>query len=424
MTNNNLHNNNLHKQRTVQREVRSLLQAARRLYNPVSEVSLNLSPWKPDDARAVRLASAWRTQAALSQAATAMRRVRMRAPEVRPDLTVKDKLQLDRNAITTLARFVNRYLDHDPEKLVSKVVKMTPMAALHTYGIRTWREVEDVLEHGAHDFEKVQVRFAQLTNGRGESYPDYQVATSGRGAPTYGICAEDQTGATVCTETDGDTFWTVLILYAIGGLIGWIGDNIEDWFNDTDDDTARAEIKKSSCNEIIGKPDPHWIDKFNAMIAGPTGDDDEIAILKVLNCLPCSRVKGVVNSIGVSDLMDEFHDVEWDLLVVRLQECGLVDLAKFDDDATRWFISQTPKAKLAQLSIKDIVALCWNLINGDCGDDDEAAIIRLIDCQHPCKIQKILKDYISFDDFDSGVDGEEWDELSLILWNALPSQCW
>src|SRR5262249_30285452 len=147
-------------------------------------------------------------------------------------------------------------------------------------------------------------------------------------------------------------------------------------------------------------------------------DEDEEAMLKVLGCLPCDRVKNVVNSIGVEDLMDEFEGTEWDKLVIRLQACGLIGFCDWDDDASRRFISQTSKAKLSPLSIESIVCLCRNLFSGDCGDDDEAAIIKLIDSQHPCKVKNILRNHITYSDFDDNVDGDEWTELSSILDSA------
>ena len=180
------------------------------------------------------------------------------------------------------------------------------------------------------------------------------------------------------------------------------------------------EIKELNYYQIAAKDNNHWISQFNAMINGPTGDEDENAMLKVLNCIPCDRVQMLVANWGVDDLMDEFQGAEWDKLVLRLQECGLVNFSEWDDDATRLFIKNTQGSKLALLSISDIVTLCKNLFDGFTGDDDEAAIIQLLKVQDPCKVQNILAYHIKFDEFDDEVDGDEWDQLQQILLFALP----
>jgi hypothetical protein len=293
---------------------------------------------------------------------------------------------------------------------------MTPQALLRSYGIRTWLEVEDMFAASARDLEKVGVRFIELAGESSDDSSRRHTRTTGEGHASYTIRTKDHaTGQVSREETDGNTFWTVVILVVIGRVIGWAGESARDWFNELADDEARVEINNSSCEEIVAKPDAHWIELFDAMMDGPTLDDDEAAMLKVLNCLPDSRVQTLVSHYGTHNLMDEFNGSAWDSLVARLQACGLVRFLDWDDDVTRWFVSHTPTSKLANLSINDIVILRKNLLDGAGGDDNEDALIRLIGCQHPCKVVKILLAHISFDGFDSGVAGEAWEALCSVL---------
>jgi hypothetical protein len=293
---------------------------------------------------------------------------------------------------------------------------MTPQALLRSYGIRTWLEVEDMFAASARNLEKVGVRFIELAGESGDDSSRRHTRTTGEGNASYTIRTKDHvTGQVSREETDGNTFWTVVIVVVIGRVIGWAGDDAGDWFNEIDGDEARVEINHSSCEEIVAKPDAHWIDLFDAMLDGPTLDDDEAAMLKVLNCLPCRRVQTLVSHYGTNNLMDEFNGSAWDSLLVRLQACGLVRFADWDDGVTRWFVSHTSTSKLANLPINDIVILRKNLLDGACRDDNEDALIRLISCQHPGKVVKLLLTHISLNGFDSGVNGAEWERLCSIL---------
>lgn len=219
--------------------------------------------------------------------------------------------------------------------------------------------------------------------------------------------------------SEDDANFLVKIIEFFIELIKSFGEWLVEQFNDTDDDYARDEIHGMKCHDIEAKSDAHWIVQFGYMISGPTGDDDELAMLKVLKCLSAERVKNIVHHFGLEDFMGEFQGDEWDALVIRLRECGLLSFADWDDDASRRYITKSSKSALAKLSIPDIVQLCYNMFSGSCGDDDENAIIRLISSQDICKIKLIVKaPYISIDQFDDNVDGEEWDTLSAILGKA------
>src|SRR5262249_15979165 len=57
---------------------------------------------------------------------------------------------------------------------------------------------------------------------------------------------------------------------------------LPDLFNQTDDDDARTRIAGASHEQIRDMDENELVSMINAMIDGPTGDDDEDAILKIL----------------------------------------------------------------------------------------------------------------------------------------------
>ena len=102
--------------------------------------------------------------------------------------------------------------------------------------------------------------------------------------------------------------------------------------------------------------------------------------------------------------------------MLRLQQCGLVDFADWDDDATRLFINRSDCATLNALTLTDIRRLILNMFSGSTGDDDEDAIVRLIGCL-PCGRRHTLMTLggMSEDDFDDSVDGSQWTSLRRLL---------
>lgn len=205
----------------------------------------------------------------------------------------------------------------------------------------------------------------------------------------------------------------VFIVVGIIILAHWL----EDLFNGTDDDQARDLINSSTCSQLSALSIEVRRQMLQAMIDGPTGDDDENAIARLLECSTCEDVSTLVSQVGgVDGLLAEFQGSEWDRLMLRLQQCGLVDFTDWDDDVTRQFINRSDCATLNALGLTDIRHLILNMFAGSTGDDDENAIIRLINCL-PCERRRELMRMsgMSYDDFDDEVDGSEWDRLDGLL---------
>ena len=201
----------------------------------------------------------------------------------------------------------------------------------------------------------------------------------------------------------------------VAGILA-LADAVEELLNATDDDNARNTVNRNTCEALNAMSTEAKIALINPMLSGPTGDEDERAILRLLHCSSCTQVDEVVNAIGLTHLLDEFHGDEWDWLMVRLRECGKVSFADWDDDATRLFINLADCSTLNSLRLADIRRLILNLFEGATGDDDELAIIKLVGCLS-CSQRQALMDMegTSFSDFDDNVDGEEWDTLRALL---------
>ncbi len=186
--------------------------------------------------------------------------------------------------------------------------------------------------------------------------------------------------------------------------------------NDTDDDDARGLINSSTCPELLARSNESWVDAIRKLLDGPTGDDDEQAINKLLGCLPCDRVTAVVNTVGRDNILDDIHGAEWDETMELMQKCGLVNLSAFDDDASRRLINIKSCDSLNAMSAADQRQLILNMFNGPTEDDDERAIIKLIECM-PCARRKEIQGMSGtrFSDFDSDVHGSEWTKLEPLL---------
>ncbi|XXY17580.1 hypothetical protein WME88_56065 [Sorangium sp. So ce216] len=403
-----------HKERTVVRELKHLLKSVRILSETITATPAGTTPVATPITRKVidhesRLARAWRVHSALSRAAGALERLERRVAEVRLDdfAATYRALETNERLRAQVERVLTGYVGPRAADLLRMMREMGPRGFFLTYGVISRRELTSSFQRWRDDFEFTVLRpaLARRAGAGGEEGSDVD----------YMVC--DQNGE--CRPVSKGTFWMLVAVLVIVVLITWIAEGV----NELDDDASRAEISDMNCASIVAKPDSFWIQSFQHMIDGPTGDEDESAMLKVLKCLPPERCVKVIHAFGLEDFMDEFQGSEFDQLVLRLKECGLLNFSDWDDDATRLFIQNTSKAKLGALSINDIVTLCKNMFSGSCGDEDEAAIIRLISAQDLCKVKKILQSKISVDDFDDNVDGEEWDQLSTILWMTQFALC-
>jgi hypothetical protein len=218
-----------------------------------------------------------------------------------------------------------------------------------------------------------------------------------------------------------DTSTEVLIL-CIVLIIVVVADLLIRWADESETDEApRRLFLTASCEDLREIPDRDLIVALERLSRGPTLDGDERAILRLFSCLSCDHLARIWNAESIEDrgagristrLLYDFDGKEWDQLMLRLKECHIVDFSAFDDDATRLFINSNDCSVLSRLSDEDLRQLLLNLFSGSTGDDDEQAIIRLIECIPLFRVAVLLRmPGLSYDDFDDEVDGAEWRRL-------------
>lgn len=183
-------------------------------------------------------------------------------------------------------------------------------------------------------------------------------------------------------------------------------------FNGTEDDNARKFVSEQSCVGLQGVNDEDLVKLINAMLDGPTGDDDERGILKILDCLECKRCAAIVGRVGLKNLLSNIDGEEWDRLVIRLLKCGIISFDKFDDDASRKFVNDHDCSQLGILNMDSVRQLILNMFSGSCGDDDEDAILKLLSCQSTPRLQQLISmTGTDVGAFDYNFDGSQWDAL-------------
>jgi hypothetical protein len=216
-----------------------------------------------------------------------------------------------------------------------------------------------------------------------------------------------------------------LVLYGITAfillfvdLIGAIGNAIADLFNASDDDEARAFINQNRNNPaaLTGLTDNQLVQMINAMLDGPTGDDDENAILILLGALDCSRMTRIVNRVGLSNLQSDIDGPQYDELMILLGNCRIVRFDQWDDDASRLFVNRLSQIEINSLELSEIRQLILNMFRGSCGDDDENAINRIMNFLTRERLHSLIRmPGMSVSEFDDNVDGAEWRTLRTIF---------
>jgi len=220
-------------------------------------------------------------------------------------------------------------------------------------------------------------------------------------------------GAAVAAVLIGIVATVVKVVVAIlTPIVGWVSE----LFNSTDDDVVRDDIASSSASSLATRPDAELIEMVRRLFDGPTGDDDERALLRLLSVLPCPRVATLVRAIGVQAFLDEFHGEEYGQLQIQLLACGVLPIASLDDDGVRALVGFMDCPTINGLSNGLLHDLCRQLLAGSTGDDDEQAINKMVGCLDPAKIRAIMNaPGTRWDDFDSAIDGAEWDEFFAIV---------
>jgi hypothetical protein len=211
---------------------------------------------------------------------------------------------------------------------------------------------------------------------------------------------------------------TVIVAIVAAGvalveLTTQLEEKLTNLFNDTDDDQARERISAATPEEIQQRiSDNELVSMIDAMLDGYTGDDDERAILKILDALDCARRIRIVELVGVGELLYNLDGSEYDRLLTLLADCGIIGIGDLDDDGSRYFVNTHSCSHLGQLSMSTVRQLVLNMFSGSCGDDDEDAILKLLRCQSRERLHQLVSmPGTDVGEFDYNFDGSQWDDL-------------
>ena len=208
----------------------------------------------------------------------------------------------------------------------------------------------------------------------------------------------------------------IIILFFIVDLPVVFFSWLIDVFNPKSDDNARDFVNSKSCPQINDLKDEEIKNLINLMLDGNCGDDDEKAILKLLDCLDCERRGNVVHLVGLDRLNYKIDGSEYDEFQILLGTCNLISFDNWSGDISQQFINRN-KNNLNNLSAKALSDLLWNLIDGYTPDSQANAIFilaRSVDCD---KLRQIFRMYGNmrqaiFDETSKGsANRHEWEDI-------------
>lgn len=175
---------------------------------------------------------------------------------------------------------------------------------------------------------------------------------------------------------------------------------------------ARAHIEKTSCDELAASSLDALEGLVDSLLLGKTGDADERALLKLFNCISCSRFRELLTRVGQKKIEKNVHGLEFSELRILYEACGLENIFSWDDDTTRTYINKVNCSQIASRPLNEILALINNLFKGKTGDADEQAILRLLNCLDTNTVVAILNSPgFSRPQFDKEFHGKEQDDL-------------
>lgn len=158
------------------------------------------------------------------------------------------------------------------------------------------------------------------------------------------------------------------------------------------------------------------VELINAMLEGFTGDEDEQAILALLEVSELAEVEAILTEVGGAKLRKAIDGEEYDRFVALLFTKGVSlprDGIILNDDAARLVVSQ---GGLESLTEAQAAALINALLQGATGDDDEQAIIAVLKA-HQDKVETICnKVEGGLNAIDSAIDGRDSKEFRGLLW--------
>ncbi|GEM_PF-4422501 len=143
-----------------------------------------------------------------------------------------------------------------------------------------------------------------------------------------------------------------------------------------DDDIARAIVRMNLHTEQRD-PGALW-DMIQALIDGVTGDDDELAIIRI--CTDCSIVHPELSQDRLVEMCDNIDGEEYETFIVWGKNSGVIsdlsaDWLEFDDDVARKLVDEVEPASF---TAPEIATLMRRMNEGYTGAADEERILQLL----------------------------------------------
>lgn len=167
---------------------------------------------------------------------------------------------------------------------------------------------------------------------------------------------------------------------------------------------------------------------INILIDGVCGDEDEAAILKIINAQSDADCLKVFNKVTMEKFDSGIDGQEWDeflsLIMSKLpaeKNAGAWQIAQEEnDDAARRAVDRLwPRGYtviIDHVSPQACIGLIKALLSGSCGDDDEDAIVKIVRYLVEGLDEKdMINAWIGKDTMDSGVDGSQWREVAELM---------
>lgn len=179
--------------------------------------------------------------------------------------------------------------------------------------------------------------------------------------------------------------------FVLSGM--WLIDGIVEFFslfNGKEDDKVRKKINENNCDKLNDISDNELIRMIRVLLDGPTLDEDEKSILKLIGCLNPDRIRMLLSEIGFENLSSQVNGAENERLLIMLLQKGIIGYKQLTDDASRRFINNAREEVLSSLSLIDVRELIINMLEGTTDNDDERAILKLLSSLSCEKLRELV----------------------------------
>jgi hypothetical protein len=190
------------------------------------------------------------------------------------------------------------------------------------------------------------------------------------------------------------------------------------WDNHSDDNSMEYFKEAKAAKALHTLTSEQRFKAIQFLIKGSCDDDEEQAIIEMLDTASVAEMVSIVKRLGGGDVkkgvayLDSGIDgAEWDDLCARVLSKSPETAVTVDDDGARAAVAEG-KHNTASAGTKER----WvrELLDGVCGDDDEQAIIRILSATAPADVITIV-DNVGYSKVWDKVDGAESIQLTQVL---------